>query len=75
MTVKEYQKKKLEEKGYVAIEGDPLADAIWLWWINIGSQKGFLPGTVASSCELADYLREQGLAPALPIKEERDGSQ
>ena len=68
--VKAYQEQRLRERGYVAIEGDPLADAIWLWWKNVGNPGGFLPGTLSSSCQLADYLREQGLAPPLATKEE-----
>ena len=55
--VQEYRKKLLEERGYVVIEGDTLADTIWLWWNEIGHRTGLSSGTLSSSCQLADYLR------------------
>ncbi len=59
--VQAYQQKKLDEQGYVAIPDDALADRIWLWWKNVGNRKGFLAGTVSSSCQVADYVREHFL--------------
>jgi hypothetical protein len=68
--VKAYQQERMEKQGYVAIEGDRLADAIWLWWKNVGNPSGFMAGTLSSSCRLADFLRERGFIVDGTVDEE-----
>lgn len=55
------------KRGYRLIDDDPLADAIWQFWHDIGFEEKYLPGSLASSYHLAQYLRDKGLTKVNPM--------
>jgi len=57
-------------KNYRVIKDDVVADAIWAFWRDVGMKERYVPGSIASSLHLAEYLRERGLAgPAVLVEE------
>jgi hypothetical protein len=62
---KREQMKQNASRTFRVIKDDPLADAIWQFWSDIGSRERYVPGSLNSSYHLAQYLREKGFAPKL----------